>query len=86
MPDYEIPFVDNGEGYPTSNSVREALDMFDLGALADVPVHFRGQDGTMVDLVTQCRINRLVEDWPKGFIGQVVGGAAQAGQQSTGEK
>jgi hypothetical protein len=80
MTEVAYPFVDDGEGYPTEDSVREALDMFRLGPLADVQVAFRGQDGSMTELITQCRIERLVEDWPRGFVGQVVGIASQAGQ------
>lgn len=74
------PFVDSGQGYPTPASARAALDMFKMGRLADVPVSSRGSEGTMVDLITRCRIERLTEDWPQGFIGQVVGIATQAAQ------
>lgn len=78
----EPPFVDSGEGFPTGKSVRQALGMFSLDRLADIPVSYMGQEGSMVDLISRCRIERLVENWPKGFIAQVVGAASQAGQQS----
>jgi hypothetical protein len=74
------PFIDNGEGFPTPDSVRQALGMFSLSPLADIAVNFRGQEGSMVDLVAQCQIGHLTENWPKGFIAQVIGAASQAGQ------
>jgi hypothetical protein len=74
------PFVDNGQGYPTPESARAALDLFKMGRLADVPVNFRGHEGSVVDLVARCRIERLTENWPQGFVGQVVGIATQAAQ------
>jgi len=80
MTEVSHPFVDNGEGFPTSGSVRQALGMFSLGALADTPVRFRGQQGPLVDLISQCRIDNLTQNWPKDFIAQVVGAASQAGQ------
>jgi hypothetical protein len=76
------PFVDNGEGFPTSESVSAALEMFNLGALAEVQVSFRGHPGSMVELITHCKIDRLTENWPNGFVAQVIGSAAQAGENS----
>lgn len=76
------PFVDNGEGFPTSDSARSALSMFNLDRLADIPVSYKGQEGSMVELLTCCRIERLTENWPKDFIAHVIGSASQAGQQS----
>lgn len=81
--DSKHPFVDNGEGFPTPDSVRAALGMFSLDRLADIPVSYMDKKGSMVDLITRCRIERLTENWPKGFIAQVIG-AASADQQSTG--
>lgn len=83
MPENKPPFVDNGEGFPTPDSVRAALGMFSLGRLADMPVSYMDHQGSMVDLITRCRIERLTENWPKSFIAQVIGAASQAGQQST---
>jgi len=82
------PFLNvNGgsEGFPTPDSVLTALEMFNLGALADVPVEYADQKGTMVELITQCRIEHLTRNWPKGFIGQVMGIAAQSVGQSSPE-
>lgn len=76
------PFVDAGEGFPTIDSVRMALGMFQLDTLADITVEFRGQPGSMVELIAKCRIERLVDNWPKDFIGQVIGAASQAAQES----
>jgi hypothetical protein len=84
MPEAKHPFIDDGNGFPTPDSVRTALDLFKLDRLADVPISFRGEDGSMVDLVSHCRIEHLTENWPKGFIGQVIGIASQAGQQNLG--
>lgn len=77
----EHPFVDSGEGFPTAESVREALIVCKLGALADVQVNYRGKSGSMVDLLTQCRIEHLLDNWPMGFASEVYGSAAQAAQQ-----
>lgn len=77
------PFIDNGEGFPTPDSVRQALGMFSLDRLADIPVNYRGQEGSMIDLIAKCRIDRLTENWPKDFIAQVVGSASQAGRQGS---
>jgi hypothetical protein len=76
------PFIDNGEGLPTSDSVVEALGMFGLDRLADLPVRYGEHAGTMVDLIARCRIERLTQNWPKGFITQVIGTATQAGEES----
>lgn len=78
------PFVDNGNGFPTPESVSTALNICRLGALADRSVTFRGEEGTMVDLIVKCRIEHLTENWPRSFIGRIVGIAAQAGQQRVG--
>lgn len=80
MPETNHPFVDSGNGFPTPESVRTALGMFSLDQLADKPVQYRGHQGSMVDLITHCRIARLTENWPNGFITQVIGSASQAAQ------
>ena len=80
MAETNHPFEDNGEGFPTADSVYKALGMFSMESLADTRINYRGQEGTMVGLITQCQIERLVENWPGGFIAQVVGAATQAGQ------
>jgi hypothetical protein len=77
------PFIDNGEGFPTPDSVRSALNMYQLGALADTTASFRGEADSMVGLIARCRIEDLTKNWPKGFIAQVIGVAAQAGQQGS---
>lgn len=77
----EHPFIDNGEGFPTPDSVRTALGMFSLDELADIPIRFKGEEGSMIDLVAQCQIEHLTRNWPKGFIAQVIGSATQAAQQ-----
>lgn len=77
------PFIDNGEGFPTADSIREVLGMFSLDRLTDIPVSYNGREGTMVDLIAHCRIERLTENWPKGFISQVIGVASQAGQPNS---
>jgi hypothetical protein len=76
----EPPFVDDGEGFPTKDSVRAALNMCKLGVLADKQVEFRGQQGSMIDVIGQCRIERLTENWPAQFMGTVIGAASQASQ------
>lgn len=82
MPETDPPFIDNGEGFPTPDSVREALGMFRLDSLSDITVRSHtGEEGTMVDLITDCRIKRLVENWPKDFIAHVMGAASQASQE-----
>jgi hypothetical protein len=85
MAEIDPPFIDNGEGYPTPESVHVALGMFSMGALAEVPVSYGGHRGSMTELITRCRIERLTENWPKGFIGQVVGAASQAAAQQAPE-
>jgi hypothetical protein len=76
----DIPFDDNGEGFPTPDSVRTALSQFNLDRLSEVEVSYMGQEGSMVDLISRCQIDRLTQNWPKDFIAQVVGAAAQAGK------
>ena len=85
IPETEHPFIDNGEGFPTPDSVRDALRMFSMDRLADIPANYMGQEGSMVELITRCRIERLTENWPKDFIAQVIGSAAQAGQENPKE-
>jgi hypothetical protein len=80
MTEIKHPFKDSGNGCPTSESVRTALGMFSLGSLADTSVNFRGQAGPMVELITHCKIEQLVTNWPKDFIAQVIGAASQASQ------
>ena len=75
------PFIDNGKGFPTGESVRKALDDYKLGVLADTAITFRGEKGSVADLIAQCKIEHLTQDWPKGFISKVIGAAAQAGQK-----
>lgn len=79
-----IPFIDNGEGFPTPDSARQALTMFKLSPLADMSVVFNEQKGTMTDLITKCKIEHLVTNWPKQFIGMVVGIATDAKQKDAG--
>ena len=74
------PFIDNGLGYPTQESVRDALGAVSMGALADVPVQFRGEKGSMVDVIAKCPIEHLVDGWPKNFVARVIGVATQAAQ------
>lgn len=74
------PFVDSGNGLPTPDSVRQALTMFGLDRLADINVRYADHEGSMTDLIARCRIERLTQNWPKGFIAQVIGSASEAGQ------
>lgn len=75
------PFDDDGNGYPTPESVREALALFKMDNLAGVPVSFRGEEGTVQELISRCRIEHLTQNWPKGFIGQVVGIVSQQAER-----
>lgn len=77
----EPPFIDDGKGFPTPDSARQAFNMFSLDRIADIQGSYMGQRSSMVELVTRCRIERLVENWPKAFIAQVMGAASQAGQE-----
>jgi hypothetical protein len=79
------PFVDKGDGFPTPESVQEALEMFNLGVLAEVRINHMGQEGTTVELISQCRIKHLVSNWPKDFIAQVSVAVKLANQKSGAE-
>jgi hypothetical protein len=81
MPEVDFsPFVEDKSraGMPTVDSVRDVMGTLNLGSLVDTQVSFMGQEGPMSVLISKCRIERLKEDWPKGFIAQVIGAAAQA--------
>lgn len=70
--------IDNGEGFPTEDSIRQVLNGFNMGSLSDIPASFRGETGSITELIGRCRIEHLVTDWPRGFIGMVVGIATEA--------
>ena len=82
MVETKPPFVDNGSGFPEPDSVKQALNMYNLDKLANLTVSYRGQEGSMVDLIARCRIEHLTQDWPRGFIAQVIGAAAEAARQA----
>lgn len=86
MAEIKPPFIDNGEGLPTTDSVHRALEATQLSALADVEVSYGDPEGgkhtgTVVDLVGRCRIEHLVTDWPRGFMAHVIGAATQAANE-----
>jgi hypothetical protein len=76
----EIPFVDNGSGYPTLESVNNALDVFGLSSVKDVDTSFRGEEGNVPELITKCKIEHLTKDWPKMFMSYLVAIVSEEGK------
>jgi hypothetical protein len=76
------PFVINPQGYPSEDSVREALKVCGIGQLAELDAAYAGKREKLVPLIANnCLAEHLSRNWPKGFIMAAVGAVTEAQSQ-----